>query len=164
MHSEIDLQAVAARVVEATGDRWELGEDASGAAVVRVRWSDGREAELRVTRDASPAGRRDVEFIAHARRDLDVLVAAVRGDQVLYGAEADEISRRLAGASPGPWRAFVSGDGGLGGCDVVSVSDSDDEPDLYIWLADKLAPSADFKLVAAARQDIPNLLAVAARS
>jgi hypothetical protein len=160
MSSESDLQAIEARVAQATGDRWELGQDIDGNAVVRVRWDDGRSEVMRVTRDGSPADRGDVEFIANARGDLELLVAAVRGHRVLVGDEEREIARRLAQASPGPWRAFVGSDGGLGGCDVISVSDADDQPDLYIWLTEKLAPGDDFKLVAAARQDIPHLLEV----
>lgn len=158
MHSETELQAVEARVAQATGDRWELGQDANGAVVVRVRWDGGRDEEMRVTRDGSPADRGDVEFIAHVRSDLESLVAAVRSDRSLASDEVREIAERLAHASPGPWRAFLAGDGGLGGCDVVPVSDADDQPDLYIWLAGEPAPSADFRLVAAARQDIQNLL------
>jgi hypothetical protein len=164
MHSESDLQAVLARAAQASGDRWELDQDADDVAVVRVWWGGSHNEEMRVTRDGSTASRGDVEFIAHVRRDLGLLVAAVRGERALGSDEAGEIGARIARASPGPWRAFVSEDGGLGGSDVISVSDGDDQPDLYIWLAGKLAPSADFKLVAAARQDIPKLLAAATTS
>jgi hypothetical protein len=50
-------------------------------------------------------------------------------------------------------------DGGHGGDDVIIVSDRDDEPDLYLWFGDTLAPSDDFELVGDARQDIPELIA-----
>jgi hypothetical protein len=159
MTSERELQAVEARVAEATGDVWEPGQDADGAAIVQVRFGDGRNEVMRFTRDGLPADRGDIQFIAYARRDLRRLLAAARGKRALGDEEVAEIETRLAHASPGPWRAFVEEDGGLGGCDVISVSDEDGQPDLYIWVAGKLAPSADFRLVAAARQDIPDLLA-----
>jgi hypothetical protein len=73
--------------------------------------------------------------------------------------DAAEIGSRIASASPGPWTAFIESDGGTGGCDVIRVSESDDEADLYLWIGLDLAPSAIFRFVAEARQDVPALLA-----
>ena len=83
---------------------------------------------------------------------------------VLSPVELAEIEARCRAASPAPWTAFIEADGGLGGCDVIRVSEQDNEPDLYLWfglgLLD-LAPSANFRFVAAARQDILDLSAAA---
>jgi hypothetical protein len=57
---------------------------------------------------------------------------------------------------------FLESDGGGSGSNVISVSDAE-EPDLYIWRGEQLASDADFEFVAAARQDIPQLLAEAIR-
>lgn len=50
-----------------------------------------------------------------------------------------------------------------GGDDFIRVSDLDDEPDMYVSRAEagriRPASSADLDLIAAARQDIPELLA-----
>ena len=37
MSSESDLQVIEARVIQATGDRWEEIRDAEGAVVVQIR-------------------------------------------------------------------------------------------------------------------------------
>ena len=42
---------------------------------------------------------------------------------------------------------------------MIRVSDLDEEPDLYLWIGGKLAPSDDFEFVGSARQDIPELRA-----
>jgi hypothetical protein len=69
-----------------------------------------------------------------------------------------EISRRCEQASPGPLTASLDSDGGLGGCNLITVSAEDDQPDMYLWCKDQLAADADFVFVAGARQDIPRLL------
>jgi hypothetical protein len=78
-------------------------------------------------------------------------------------ADLDEIEQRAAGASPAPWTSFVEGRDHLGGDDFIRVSDSDDEPDLYLSRAvdQGVVPAsvADLDFVAYARQDIPRLLA-----
>ncbi|WP_432942930.1 hypothetical protein ACQPXM_38550 [Kribbella sp. CA-253562] len=81
----------------------------------------------------------------------------------LTDGELDEIERRTAAASPGPWTSFVEGRDHLGGDDFIRVSDRDDEPDLYLSRAvtGGVVPAsvADLDFVAHARQDIPRLLA-----
>jgi hypothetical protein len=69
------------------------------------------------------------------------------------------IRARCDAASPGPWRAFLEEDGGLGGSSVIWVTDGDEVPDLYLWLDGRPASGADFEFVAEAREDIPRLLA-----
>jgi hypothetical protein len=65
----------------------------------------------------------------------------------------------LASASPGPWTAFIESDGEIGGSDVIRVSESDSEADMYLWMGLDPAPSAIFRFVAEACQDVSALLA-----
>ncbi len=158
MISETDLPAIERRLLAASGDRWELDTD-DGITVVRIESNDGRSHFMRVTRESEPAGADDVRFIAGARRDLERLVRTVRAvSPPLTGEEIKDMEVRCSRASPGPWRVFLEHEGGLGGCDVIQVTEGE-EPDLYLWVGDDLAPSADFELVGDARQDIPNLIA-----
>ena len=159
MMSEHEFAAIEARVAAATGDSWGPGLDEAGMPVVCVHLRDGAEEVLRVTRDRAPAGEDDVHFVAHARIDLQHLIASLGGAAPLPDEELDRIEARSARASPAPWTVFLEEDGGTAGCNVIWVSGNDDEPDLYLWLGPDLAPSADFEFVAAARQDIPSLLA-----
>lgn len=154
-----ELAAIEARLAAATGDRWQPGSDPEGVPVVYVGFPDGREDVLRITRERVPASIGDINFIGYARRDLERLIGVVRGVADLADAELDQIEARLASASPAPWRVFLEADGGIGGSNVISVSDGDDEPDLYLWRDGKLAADVDFEFVAAARQDIPDLIA-----
>jgi hypothetical protein len=87
---------------------------------------------MRVTSEGSAADRGDAELTANARGDLEVLVAAVPGQCALARHEVREIEGPLARTRLGPWIPLVGEDGGLGGRDVVSVSDSDDQPDLFL--------------------------------
>lgn len=80
---------------------------------------------------------------------------------LLPAEDAAGISMRIASASPGPWRAFIELDGGIGGSDVIRVSESDSEADMYLWMGPRLASSALYRFVAGARQDLPALLATA---
>ena len=66
---------------------------------------------------------------------------------------------RISSARPGHWTPFIESDGGIGGCDVIRVSEGDSEADMYLWLGPDLAPSAVFRFVAEARRDLPALLA-----
>lgn len=151
--------------------RWEAVRDIkvdiaggcnSHAKVVLTR-PGASSSELRVTRDGDPASDGDVLFIGHAFSDVPRLLEALESGSHLSAEDAAGIGARLAAASPGPWTAFIESDGGLGGCDVVRVSESDDEADMYLWIGSDLAPSAVFRFVAEARQDVPALLAATRR-
>ncbi len=79
-------------------------------------------------------------------------------------AELVAIERRLAAASPGPWRSFVEGRDHWGGDDFIQISDDDAEPDMYVRRHGpgpdlRPASTADQDFIAAARQDVPRLLA-----
>lgn len=158
-----DLAKIEARAAAASGDRWRAGRAEDGSPVVSIEFMDGRHEVVRITREREPAGDGDVDFIAHARGDVMRLAASLRAGPALTEEELVEIEARYSRASRGPWKAFLESDGGTGGCDVIWVSDGDDEPDLYVWMGDELAPGADFEFIAAARQDVPILVAAARR-
>jgi hypothetical protein len=166
MITEMELTEIAARSQAASGSSWSLRRDPQGNPVVHVALDDGGEEVLRVTRDPTPASGADVEFIAHARRDVARLVGAVRGVVELAQDERPKIESRCRGASPGPWMVSLESDRGVGGSNVITVSYDDAQPDLYLWRGgdwsswerDDLASDGDFEFVASARQDIPKLL------
>lgn len=101
----------------------------------------------------------DVLFVGNAFSDVPRLLAALESGSHVSAEDAARIVMRVASASPGPWTAFIESDGGIGGSDVIRVSESDGEADMYLWMGPGLAPSAVFLFVAEARQDLPALLA-----
>lgn len=157
MTSTTRLAELEAIVQSASGVSWALETTSDGERVVRVRFADGSVETLRVTREREPAATPDVEFVASSRSDLGRLVACLRGEATLDAHELDEIERRCMRASAAPWRAFLEDGGAIGGSNVIWVSDDDLAPDLYIWHGTTLAPGADYELVAAARNEIPEL-------
>ena len=146
--------------------RWEAVRD---IAVEIATGSDGHakllaghaasQVELCVTRDGDPASDGDVLFIGHAFLDIARLLEVVESGSLLSGEDAVAIGLRIASASPGLWTAFIESEGGIGGCDVIRVNEGDCEADMYLWMGSDLAPSAIFRFVAEARQDVPALLA-----
>lgn len=122
--------------------------------------TEASDQELRVTREADPASPQDVEFVGHAFADVPRLIEALDGHALDADAVA-AIDRRIRAASPGPWTPVIESEGGSGGSDVIRVSEDDNEADMYLWVGSDLAPSAVFRFVAEARQDIPALLAAA---
>lgn len=82
---------------------------------------------------------------------------------MLDDSELDAIEARCQAASPGPWKSFVEGRDHWGGDDFIRVSDLDAEPDMYVSRAEagsiRPASTADLDFIAAARQDMPALLA-----
>jgi hypothetical protein len=75
----------------------------------------------------------------------------------LSDEDLDQIAARCDAASPAPWRAFYGP--GIGGDDFIAVSDSDDEPDMYIKRDRQPAGVADLEFIANVRQDLPRLIA-----
>lgn len=136
----------------------EIVTDPDGHARILAR-NGASQAELRVTRDRDPASDGDVLFVGHAFSDIPRLLEVLESGSLLPAEDAARIGLRIAAASPGPWTAFIESDGGHGGCDVICVSESDSEADMYLWIGQDLAPSAIFRFVAEARQDVPALLA-----
>jgi hypothetical protein len=152
----IDVHAIEACAAATSGLRWELAADANGDPVVDVIRTDLTRGVLRLTREVVNAGIDDVRFVAFARADTEILLKHLRGQTSLNDRHLAEIARRYERASPAPWIASLESQGGLGGCNVISVTATDDDqPDLYLWFGDQLAPDGDWEFVAAARQDIP---------
>jgi hypothetical protein len=150
--------------------RWEAVRDIAVEVTggpdghVKLLADDGASrAELRVTREGDPAGDGDVLFVGHAFSDIPQLLQALESGNFLPDEDAAEMGMRIASASRGPWTAFIESDGGIGGCDVIRVSESDNEPDMYLWMGPDLAPSAIYRFVAEARQDLPALVAATRR-
>jgi hypothetical protein len=115
--------------------------------------------ELRITREVAQASAGDLLFAGHAFSDIPRLLKAFISDNPLSSEYAREIDMRIASASPAPWTEFIESDGGLAGSDVIRVSESDAEADMYLWMGANLAPSSVYRFVAGARQDVPTLLA-----
>jgi hypothetical protein len=158
------FEVVEARLSAVSGVRWEVVELDGGRLGVEVLFADGHRTVMQVTRERTPASNVDVLLIGRSRSDIERLLLAIQGKMVLNPIELAEIEARCRAASPAPWTAFLEEDSGSGGCDVIRVSDQEDEPDLYLWFGSglkDLAPSANFRFVAAARQDILDLIAAA---
>lgn len=94
-------------------------------------------------------------------------VRAFRATAILTSVLGDEelnaIDARCAAASPGPWKSFVEGRDHWSGDDFIRVSGADDAPDMYVSRAGagaiRPASVSDLDFIAAARQDIPALVA-----
>jgi hypothetical protein len=78
-------------------------------------------------------------------------------DEPLTDSELDAIERRCAAASPAPWTAFTGP--GIGGPDFIRVSDDDGELDMYVERDGAPAAREELDFIAAARQDVPRLVA-----
>jgi hypothetical protein len=155
--NESDLRAAEVRVEAVADLEMEVAEGADGRVRIVGRLGD-EEVEIRVRRDLESAGEGDIRFVAGALADLRRLLRVVRSGEQLTPGEFASIESRVEAASPGPWTAFIETDGGQAGCDVIRISERDNQPDMYMWIGSDLAPSPVFRLVAAARQDIPALL------
>jgi hypothetical protein len=160
MLSESYLDEIRARCEAVRDIAIEIAGGPDGHAKLLAGHAVG-EMELRVRREGDPAGDGDVLFVGHAFSDIPRLLGALGSGSPLPAEDADGIGLRIALASPGPWTAFIESDGGIGGSDVIRVSESDSEADMYLWLGPDLAPSVIYRFVAEARQDLPALLAAA---
>lgn len=152
------LSSIEARFRTLGQGQWEAVTLSADRTAIRVTTDDHPDQFLRVTRESEPAGEEDVQFIAHAPDDLRCLLGHLRGERRCTSEELDAIRSRSDRASRPPWTAFLKSKGGVGGDSVIWISEGDDEPDLYLWVDSEPAPDAYFEFVAAARQDIPELL------
>lgn len=119
----------------------------------------GTPKELVVWRDFEPAPDADVEFIALARNLMEKLVdAADRGADLITGEELDRLDAAARRATAGPWTPCLDDDQPEGAANFIQVGDDHEVPDMYLWLGDEFAPSADVELIANARQDVPKLV------
>ena len=88
-------------------------------------------------------------------------------DGGLTDAELDEIARRAEDTTAPPWKAWVEGRDGLAGDSFIRTGGLDDDsPDMYVTLsywkngpASVAAEANDLDFIAAARQDVPRLVA-----
>jgi hypothetical protein len=70
----------------------------------------------------------------------------------------DELEKLIVGASPAPWHAFYGN--AIGGPDFIRLGDDDSrQPDMYVAHDDKPAPPEELRFIAAARNQLPRLLA-----
>lgn len=84
----------------------------------------------------------------------------------LTDAELDAILARAESSLPAPWEAFVEGRDHVGGDAFIRSGGLDDQaPDIYVTLsywnsaAPTPAPPEVLDFIAAARQDVPRLVA-----
>jgi hypothetical protein len=83
------------------------------------------------------------------------------------GLSDDELAdteRRVQAATAGPWQSFIAGRDHVAGDDFIRTGGMDDaSPDMYVTLyldaKPTPAPATDLDFIAAARQDIPRLIA-----
>lgn len=72
-------------------------------------------------------------------------------ESILTDDEIAEIGRRCDAATPGPWRSYIEGREQMSGSDFIQTAGED------IYLSG--ATHADQDFIAAARTDVPRLLA-----
>jgi|SRR5919197_2168726 hypothetical protein len=88
-------------------------------------------------------------------------------DGFLSEDDLERIAARADRASPGPWESFVEGRDHFAGDDFIRTGGVDDDaPDMYVSLAGgRVGPRSvpaganDLDFIAAARQDVPRLVA-----
>jgi hypothetical protein len=85
-------------------------------------------------------------------------------DRPISDAELDAMQLRVDAASKPPWTSFIEGREHECGDDFIRISDDDDEPDMYVSrhtgpYGTTPASDADLDFIAAARQDVPRLIA-----
>jgi hypothetical protein len=79
---------------------------------------------------------------------------------MLPSEELDAIAERCSTATPGPWRAFVEGRDHVSGDSFIMTGEGKSRgPDMYVTLDGVPASPADLDFIAAAREDIPRLIA-----
>lgn len=153
------LNDILRRLALASPAPWTVSHDSEGLTHIVTDRSEG-ENRLYIKRDLDPADDDDIRFIAMARNIAPRLAEAlVTGDYAsLSENELDEIEFVTDRASPGPWMPFIEQTAPIGGCSVIWVSGEDDVPDMYVWLGESIADSADIDFIANARTDIPGLV------
>jgi hypothetical protein len=135
---DLDLRHL---ITAASPAPWTLQRE--GEVAIQTGRPDGKRLFFR--RDLEQAGEADLEFIATARNMLPrLLEAAVSKDaNLITASQFERIETVLRDATPGPWIPHLEDRQPIGGCSVIWVGDEADEPDMYVWLEDETAPSAD---------------------
>jgi hypothetical protein len=82
-------------------------------------------------------------------------------DEPVTDDELAELERLTAAATPGPWTANIEEEAPIGGHSMISLDGlpGDCPPDMYVLHDRQIAPSADIKFIAAARNYMPRLIA-----
>src|ERR1700704_2109743 len=151
------LAEIRQRVAAASPAPWTVEADSNGVKSIRVGTAENG-ALLSVKRDQQPSDAADVEFIALARNVLPHLISALHGKSTSVTIdELDMIDAVANRATTGPWTAFIEEVQPIGGPSVIWVGGEDD-PDMYLWLGNKIAPPGDVNFVAHAREDVPALV------
>ncbi len=84
----------------------------------------------------------------------------VEVNEPLSAAELEELESLARAATPAPWIAYLESEPGSGGASMIQVGlPGDFPPDLYVFHDDTIAPDADLKFIAAARNYVPRLVA-----
>jgi hypothetical protein len=74
--------------------------------------------------------------------------------------DLEEIERRAAAATPGPWQEFIDARDDISGDDFIMTGGmANHGPDIYVSHENVPAPAADLEFIAHARQDVPRLVA-----
>jgi hypothetical protein len=81
-------------------------------------------------------------------------------DDPLSDEEIAELEALTAAATPGPWVANIEEEAPIGGDSMIGLDGlpGDSPPDMYVFHDRRIAPSADIKFIAAARNYMPQLL------
>lgn len=83
----------------------------------------------------------------------------MNGRDPISDTELQTMQQRAEAASKGPWQSIIEGRDHFCGDNFIMVSLDDNEPDMYVARDRKPASHADLDFIAAARQDIPRLIA-----
>jgi hypothetical protein len=82
-------------------------------------------------------------------------------DEPLTDDELVELERLTSAATPGPWTANIEEEAPIGGSSMIGLDGvpGDFPPDMYVFHEREIAPAADIKFIAAARNYMPRLIA-----
>ena len=85
--------------------------------------------------------------------------SGMTGHEPISDVELCAMQQRADAASKGPWRSFIEDRDHTCGDEFIQVSDDEREDDMYVSRGTKPAADADLDFIAAARQDVPRLIA-----
>jgi hypothetical protein len=81
-------------------------------------------------------------------------------DPPISDVELDAMQQRADAASKGPWKSWIEGRDMTSGSTFIQIGGDDDrEEDMYVDRDDGPTSDADVDFIAAARQDVPRLIA-----
>jgi len=93
-------------------------------------------------------------------RPRAVTIGGMTNDAPISDAELDAMQQRADAASRAPWRSWIEDRDQECGSSFIQVgSDDDRDEDMYVSRDDRPISDADLDFIAAARQDVPRLVA-----